>query len=229
MNTIRVAMIIQAYHPHVGGAERQLAAISPRLQRQGVDVHVLTRQQPGLPRYELINGIPVHRIPTPGNHALASLSFTTLALPLLTWLRPNLIHAHEMLSPTTTAVFAKRILKVPIITKVLRGGDLGDIAYLQSHKTGRQRLATFRQDVDRFIAISQEIDRELESMGVAHQQTGSHSQRSQHPALCPGINGRKAGPAAQTGVAQWPHRRFYRPALAGKAGGAFAGYLAAAA
>lgn len=167
MNTIRVAMIIQAYHPHVGGAERQLAAISPRLQRQGVDVHVLTRQQPGLPRYELINGIPVHRIPTPGNQALASLSFTTLALPLLTYLRPNLIHAHEMLSPTTTAVFAKRILKVPIITKVLRGGDLGDIAYLQSHKTGRQRLATFRQDVDRFIAISQEIDRELESMGVA--------------------------------------------------------------
>lgn len=167
MNTIRVAMIIQAYHPHVGGAERQLAAIAPRLQRQGVDVHVLTRQQSGLPRYELINGIPIHRIPAPGNPALASLAFTTLALSLLAYLRPQLIHAHEMLSPTTTAVFAKRLFRIPIVTKVLRGGDLGDIAWLKNHQVGRQRLATFRQSVDRFIAISREIDRELESMGVA--------------------------------------------------------------
>lgn len=169
MNSLRVAMIIQAYHPHVGGAERQLAAVAPRLQRQGVEVHVITRHQPGLRRYQLINGIPVHRIPAPGAPAMASFTFTSLALAQLAWLRPHIIHAHEMLSPTTTAVFAKRLLNVPIITKVLRGGELGDIAWLQSHQAGRQRLATFRQEVDYFVAISQEIERELESMGVVPQ------------------------------------------------------------
>ena len=165
--TLRVAMIIQAYHPHVGGAERQLMALVPLLQERGVDVHILTRRYSGLKPMAMINGAPVHRLPIPGPKAVASLSFTLSALPLLMKLRPQVIHAHELLSPTTTAVAAKRLLRIPVVAKVLRGGTLGDLAKLQRKPLGQQRVVTFRQQVDAFITISQEIDDELAAIGIA--------------------------------------------------------------
>jgi hypothetical protein len=120
-------MIIQAYYPHVGGAEQQLMALVPLLQARGVEINILTRRYPGLNSFEIIGGAPVHRLPIPGPKAVASTIFTLSALPLLARLRPHLIHAHELLSPTTTAVAAKRLFGIPVVAKVLRGGTLGDI------------------------------------------------------------------------------------------------------
>lgn len=159
-------MIIQAYLPHVGGAERQLAALAPLLRERGIDVHILTRRYPGLAAEEIIDGTPVYRLPIPGPKAVASLSFTLMALAQLWRLRPDVIHAHELLSPTTTAVAAKRLLKIPIVAKVLRGGKLGDVDKLQTRAGGMQRLASFRGNVDAFITISHEIDYELAELGI---------------------------------------------------------------
>jgi glycosyltransferase involved in cell wall biosynthesis len=159
-------MIIQAYHPHVGGAERQLMALVPLLQARGVEINILTRRYPGLKPFEMIGGAPVHRLPIPGPKPVASTAFTLAALPLLARLRPHVIHAHELLSPTTTAVAAKRLYNTPVVAKVLRGGVLGDIDKLQKKPLGQRRLATFRRQVDAFITISQEIDDELAALGV---------------------------------------------------------------
>ncbi|MCB9422078.1 MAG: glycosyltransferase family 4 protein [Ardenticatenaceae bacterium] len=164
--TIRVAMLIQAYYPHVGGAERQLAALAPLLQERGVDIHILTRRYSGLRSFEMIDGVPVYRLPIPGPKPVASLAFTLSALPLLYRLKPDLIHAHELLSPTTTAVLAKRIFGMPVAAKVLRGGKLGDIAKLNQRRSGRQRLAAMRRHVDAFITISREIDGELANLNI---------------------------------------------------------------
>lgn len=167
MNSIRVAMITQRYYPHVGGAERQLAALIPRLQHQGVEVHILTRRyQKNLAPFERVQGVPVHRLSMPGPKAAASLTFTAAALAHLHRLKPHLIHAHELLSPTTTAILAKRLLGTPVVAKVLRGGELGDIHKLQQRLFGRQRLAVFRRHVDTFISISREIDRELAGLDI---------------------------------------------------------------
>jgi glycosyltransferase involved in cell wall biosynthesis len=163
---IRVAMIIQAYLPHVGGAEKQLAALAPLLQAQGVELHILTRRYPGMKPFESVNQVPVHRLPVPGPKPVAAFSFTLSALPLLWRLRPDVIHAHELLSPTTTAIAAKRWLRAPVVAKVLRGGQLGDIAKLKGKPMGQQRLTSCRRHVDAFITISQEIDRELAGLGV---------------------------------------------------------------
>ena len=164
--SIRVAMLIQAYHPHVGGAERQLMALVPLLQERGVDVHILTRRYSGLKSFEMIGGAPVHRLPIPGPKPVASLAFTLTALPLLARLRPHVLHAHELLSPTTTAVAAKHLLNVPVVAKVLSGGVMGDLGKLQHKPFGQRRLATFRQRVDAFITISQEIDKELTAVEI---------------------------------------------------------------
>lgn len=165
-NPLQVAHIIQAYYPHVGGAEKQLAALAPLLKAHNVEVHILTRRYPGLAAFEEVDGVPVHRLPIPGPKAVASLSFTMSAIPLLRNLRPNLIHAHELLSPTTTAVLAKQLFGIPVVAKVLRGGLLGDIHKLQTRRTGPRRLELFKKHLSAFITISQEIDQELATAGV---------------------------------------------------------------
>lgn len=163
---LRVVMIIQGYYPRVGGAERQLADLAPLLQAQGVEVYVLTRRYPGLLPFEVVHGVPVHRLPIPGPKPVASLTFTLAALPLLGRLRPDIIHAHELLSPATTAVLGKTLLSVPVIVTLLRGGYLGDITKIKSRPGAALRLTLLRRCVDAFIAISCEIDAELAEIGI---------------------------------------------------------------
>jgi glycosyltransferase involved in cell wall biosynthesis len=159
-------MIIQAYHPIVGGAERQLGTIAPMLKSRGLDVHILTRRYPGLLSFELIDGIPVHRLAIPGPMPVASLIFTLAGLAALGRIRPDVIHAHELLSPTTTAVGAKILFGMPIVAKVLGGGAMGDISKLKRNPISAIRLNTILKKVDRFITISQEIACELNQAGI---------------------------------------------------------------
>lgn len=160
---MRVAMVIQNFHPGIGGAERQLLQVAPLLQARGVEVHVLTRRHAGLSAFEEVAGIPVHRLPAPGGNARASLTFTVSAQPLLRRLAPDLLHAYELLSPTTTALLAKAWLRRPVLGKVLSAGEL---AYLSTRPQGRRRLAASLRRVDRFHVVSDEIDAALSRLGV---------------------------------------------------------------
>jgi len=163
---IQVAMIIQSYWPRIGGAERQLASLAPLLKARGVDIQVITRRYTGMAAYEIVDEVPVHRLPAPRPKALASAVFTAAALRLLKRQRPDLLHAHELLSPTTAGIAAKRLFGIPLVVKVLRGGELGDIAKLKRRPTGRMRLALMHKLVDRFLVISREIEAELAEVGI---------------------------------------------------------------
>ena len=164
---INVAMIIQDYLPRLGGAEKQLAALAPLLKERGINIHVITRRYPGLRSYETIQGVPIYRLPILKTKALASFIFTISAIPVIRRLRPHIIHAHGLLSPTTTAVAAKRVFGIPVVSKSLRGGKLGDLARLINRPLGRQRFRMFKKQVDAFIAISNEIESELMENGIA--------------------------------------------------------------
>lgn len=163
---MRVTMLIHSYHPRVGGAERQLAALIPGLRAQGVEVDVITRRHPGLAPYELIAGVPVHRLPVPGPKPIASFTFTLAALALLRRLRPDVIHAHELFSTTTTAVAAKRVLGSPVVVTLHGGGDFNEIVRLKKKVMGAYRLSVFAKSVDSFVAISRELDLELARVGI---------------------------------------------------------------
>lgn len=164
---MRVDMIILEYHPIVGGAQRQLAMVAPRLQALGVEVRVLTRRYPGLPPYEVIDGVPVHRLPAPGPKLTAAFSFTLAALAEIRRHPPDLIHAYSLFSPLTTAVWAKKLMGLPVVAKILRGGPLGDVDRLRHKPFGARRLAGYQRQVDAFLTISQEIDNELAEIGVS--------------------------------------------------------------
>ena len=84
-------------------------------------------------------------------------------------LRPDLVHAHEILSPASVAVMSKRLLGHPVVVKLLRGGLLGDIYKLEHRPFGRLRFRGLSREVDAFVVISREIESELAERGVPQQ------------------------------------------------------------
>jgi glycosyltransferase involved in cell wall biosynthesis len=140
--------------------------LAPLLRGRGIDVSIVTRRYSGLPAFELVDGVPVYRVPIPGPRAVASLSYTMSTVSRLLRLRPDIIHAHEFFSPATTAIAAKALLRVPVVVTAHRSGQLGDVAVLQRRVLGKQRLATLVRSVDAFVTISNEIDAELAATGI---------------------------------------------------------------
>jgi hypothetical protein len=55
-------MVITAYHPIIGGAERQAKLVAEELNKLGYTVSVITmRKSPDTPRREVINGVHILR------------------------------------------------------------------------------------------------------------------------------------------------------------------------
>jgi glycosyltransferase involved in cell wall biosynthesis len=160
---LRIVMLTQGYYPKVGGAERQVTAVAQDLTRRGVEVHVITRSLPDTPSRETLAGVVVYRLPAPRPKVFASLSFTINALALIRRIRPDVLHAHELLSPTTTAVLARQISKIPVVV-TLHGG--GEIRRMQQKFLGVSRLRYFSTHVERFIAIDKDIDTQLAGLGI---------------------------------------------------------------
>jgi hypothetical protein len=112
-------------------------------------------------RYEIIDNVPVYRLPSFGPKALAATTFTAAAVSKLTQLHPDIVHAHEILTPSSIAVLSKRINKHPVVVKILRGGGRGDIYKLKRRPLWKSYLENLKRNVDAFLVISQEIDAEL--------------------------------------------------------------------
>lgn len=163
---LQVAMLIQSYLPRFGGAERQLAALLPLLKQRDVESFILTRRYSGLSTFEEINGTPVYRLPILGPKPMAALSYVAAAQVHIARLRPDVIHAHELLSPASAAQLAHRIWGMPVVAKVLGGGKNGDIDKLRRRPFGRQRLAGLSRRINTFITVSSEINNELMQIGV---------------------------------------------------------------
>ena len=163
---IRVVMLSHGYYPRIGGVERQLAAVVPLLQVRGVEPTILTRHLPGTQRFEMVGGVPVYRLPVPGPKPIASLTFTLAALPLIKRLNPDLIHAHELISPATTAIAARKLFGIPIVATVHGSGLSSDVLRLKRRFVGKTRLKVLCREVAAFCVISAVIDGELAAEGV---------------------------------------------------------------
>ncbi len=168
MNTkiLRVVVIIQDYYPRLGGAQRQVAEQAPLLKQLGVEITVLTRRYAGLKPFEQVDGVPVYRLPIPGSKPVAAITFILAGVWKIIRLRPDLIHAQELLSPSSTAVLARWLTGIPVVAKVLRGGRLGDMEKIASGKFGWFRVPFVCNNIDGFAVISREIDSELAGVGV---------------------------------------------------------------
>ena len=166
----RILAITHGYYPRIGGAERVVTAVSECLAGRGYDVTVLTRRLPGTLAVEIRRGVTIHRLPAPAPKALGALSFVASAVYLAKKLQPEIIHAHELISPSFAAVLAKPLVRCPVVATVHRSGEIGEINRLRRNAFGRWRLKLYRRRLDAFITLSQAIDSELASEGIPDRQ-----------------------------------------------------------
>ena len=164
--SLNAALVIQAFRPHVGGAELQLERLVPHLASRGIRTEILTRAIKGWPRTEPIAGSVVHRTPVAGESPLASVVYVADALGHLLRRRSriDLIHAHGGLSPATIAL-AGRLLGLPCLVTILGTGAHGDLARLGRKPFGRTRARLLFRSAW-FAALSTDARAELVDCGV---------------------------------------------------------------
>ena len=102
---IKVCMLISYFYPVIGGAEQQAFQLSNHLLAKGIDVSVLTSQQPNCKKYELVDNVPVNRVHIlkKKEHTQSFLTSLSLFLSFSFFLIKNrkksdIIHAHQYLS-----------------------------------------------------------------------------------------------------------------------------------
>jgi glycosyltransferase involved in cell wall biosynthesis len=163
---VRVAAVIQSFAPVVGGAQRQLQALAPLLAAAGHELSIITRRPAGAPSWERIPGAEVHRVSPWGAPRRYSLQYTALGAATVMRSRAQVLHAHDLMSPSTIGLAASTVLRAPLVVKVLSTGVGGDVDRLLGKPAGERRLQLLSRRVDAFVCLSREIEEELGAHGV---------------------------------------------------------------
>lgn len=166
---MRVGMIISTYYPVRGGAQKLLDQIAHYLKCNGVEMFILTRRTPGTKSYEVMNGVPVHRIPVTNRFKIVD-SMLYLILSVA-WLVKNrsqydLLHCQQMYSPASIAVIVKLILKNKRVAVTVTSSDeYGEVRELMRLPFLRTRMKLLRH-VDRFFVVNDKAGEELCGIGI---------------------------------------------------------------
>lgn len=170
MTRPRVLMVISLFSPFRGGAEQQCLLLSRRLIDAGVEVRVLTRALPGLPREEEVEGVPVLRdIRTLPQGKLFGLTYLFSTVWYLWRLRRtcDIIHCHILQGfHSPAAVIVGRLCSKPVIVKASATGALSDFGLLRGSTLGGLWLALVRR-AGRVVTICRASTSEARAAGVA--------------------------------------------------------------
>ncbi|RLF49722.1 MAG: hypothetical protein DRN20_01380 [Thermoplasmata archaeon] len=97
-----IAQVCPYFYPHVGGVESYVQALSMELAKRGHEIHIITSRLRGYKRSEEIDGITVHRVPTP--IVLYNTPFSLKVGAKIDEIDPHIVHAHT--PPPITAYSA---------------------------------------------------------------------------------------------------------------------------
>lgn len=159
---LNILMVIPSFFPVVGGAERQLMGLASNLSEKNIEVEIVTRKLSSLKAMERIDNYQVHRLSTiiPRLSFLLSLFFFILKNRN----KYHLIHVHTLNSPAIITTIAGKILNIPVILKVTRSGKGTQLSRYRSSVIGRLAFSFISRNL--FIAITDEVNKELQSFGI---------------------------------------------------------------
>lgn len=172
-----VEMVIQQFHPIVGGAERQAQRLGAALVREGTPVTLTTVQwDAAWPSAETVDGIRVRRLRVlrAGNgsgRAGAGISFMIhVWWDLMRRARSfDVLHIHQALKPAVAAVAAGVMTGTPTIIKVGCGGDWNDITLMRRLRLGPLPVGEWMVRIllraTRIVALNPSIARDLIAEG----------------------------------------------------------------
>lgn len=175
----RICMLQPVVTHASGGLARQILVQSRELARRGHRVFVVQRTDPALrtdpERAEAWSHVDVCGAGRLGGgetggrgfgSRLRGLGFVALGLVRLWQLRNRIdvLHAHQLYSPTLLGALGKRLLLKPLVTKVTSSGELGERAELGRLPFRRARRLALRQ-VDRLLVLTPRMAGEMLGMG----------------------------------------------------------------
>lgn len=163
---VRVCMLSYFYAPHYSGSAIQARNLSLHLQTRGVEPFVVSANMTGSDDYELVDGIPVYRLPVLKSDALQVPSFM-LRLAWFLIRRRNsydIIHAHGTLQHAVASLVARLLGKGTLLKVAMAYSDI------DFNRQGRLWGRANRYMVsrfDRFIATSRIIQEEFRQHAFA--------------------------------------------------------------
>lgn len=162
-------MVTERYHPIWGGAENQLAQLSPHLVTGGCEVTILTRRyKKSWPMKEVKEGVRIVRLGWPGEGAAATFIFVLALLSHIFFNRKqiDILHSHGAVKMGSLCSVMARLIGLKNVTKIATAGK---IEPLKRSFIGRVILHPFLAS-DKIIAMTDEIDNELMEVGVKNNQ-----------------------------------------------------------
>lgn len=157
---VRVCMLSYYYAPHYSGSAMQARNLSLHLQARGVEPMVVSANMTGSADHELVDGIPVYRLPVVKHEPLQVLSFMFRLAVFLIRRRHSydVIHAHGTLQHTIASLVAGLLRKGTLLKVAMAGSDID--FQRQGRLWGRANRYLVSR-FDRYIATSRIIEDEF--------------------------------------------------------------------
>ncbi|WP_411843765.1 glycosyltransferase [Salinicoccus sp. HZC-1] len=156
----------------MGGAEKQAERLSEELlkNKEINQINIITRHYSGLKRKENYKGMEITRLSAIGPGKLKPLTFliSCFFYLLINHKKIDIFHAHSLSFGGFSASLFGRIFRKPSISKIAGGGSpLGCEAVNMYDKGGfaRWRLNFLKKNIDKVIAISDDIQKDLLKLG----------------------------------------------------------------
>jgi glycosyltransferase involved in cell wall biosynthesis len=158
-------MVSFYFHPDYSGSAVQAYNLSQHLTRLGASPSILAANLSNSPSYQVIDGIPVHRVPVLKSPELQIPSFWLSAARFLATHRQqfDLIHAHGTLQHGVVSLVGKAFGK-PTILKVAMADS--DLAFERQGRLNGGANRFMVQRFDRYIATTSAIAAEMREKGL---------------------------------------------------------------
>lgn len=172
---MNIIMVINSFFPLVGGAERQAQRISEALVNRGHKVTVLTRHHRNLEEKVDINGVNIIRIKVGNINKIKPIIFL---IKTLIFVRKNkkkidIVHGHSLNAPGLIVALIRKYFKIPVVVKIAGGGDKTGCEIIKMNNSGikgKLKVKIMNKYIDKFIAISKSIEKDLEIVGTSKHQ-----------------------------------------------------------
>lgn len=173
---MRVLTLSYEFPPLGGGGSRVVYGLSAEFVRLGHEVDVVTMAYGGLPRYEEVSGIRVHRVPClrksvdichPHEQATYMVRALPAALRLAGKQSYDIMHCHFIMPDGLVALMARRRLKIPLVVTA-HGSDVPGYnpdRFKLLHRLIRPAWRVATRSIDRIVCPS----RYLEGLLLEHE------------------------------------------------------------
>ncbi|MFH1541448.1 MAG: glycosyltransferase family 4 protein [Elusimicrobiota bacterium] len=170
---LKICMLLARFYPIIGGTELQAQRLSGALVDMENDIFILTARLKGLKKYEVINGLPIHRTFILGRDSISSFFFciSSFIFLLKNSKKYDIIHVHLASSHAFSAILIKKLFGKKIILKFGGARKTGDIETSISKPCGKLKLKIIKKSFDIFVVPGNEVLAEIISAGFPKEKT----------------------------------------------------------